>query len=59
MMSSKHKWQEVEEKVDELRGLVDQAWQKGEWELAILGESTLRAVEQSKTAVELLKRRLG
>ncbi len=58
-MSTKQTWQVVEEKLEELRRLVDGSWEKGEWELAVLGESTIRTVEESKAAVELLNRRLG
>ncbi len=57
-MKTSDKWRLVEEKIEELRRLVEDAWEKGEWEVAIRGESTLRMVEQSKVALEDLKRRL-
>jgi hypothetical protein len=50
MIESSARWQAVEEKLKELQNLVENNWDKGEWELAVLGESTLRTVEQSKTA---------
>ncbi len=58
-MKTSDKWRLVEEKMEELRRLVEDAWEKGEWEVAIRGESTLRTVEQSKAAVEDLRRQLG
>ncbi len=50
MMKSSDKWDVVEEKLEELRRLVEENWAKGEWELAVLGEGTIRTVEQSKAA---------
>jgi len=41
-------WPVVERKMDELRSLTEEQWRKGEWELAALGERTLKTVEQSK-----------
>ncbi len=58
-MKTSDKWQAVEEKLEELRRLVEEAWEKGEWEQAIRGEHTIRIVEQSKAAVEELRRQLG
>ncbi len=58
-MKTSDKWQAVEEKLEELRRLVEEAWEKGEWEQAIRGENTIRIVEQSKAAVEELRRQLG
>ena len=49
------KWQLVKEKQAELNRLTEEAWQKGEWELAALGERTLRTVEQSKSASDNLR----
>ena len=59
MVKGNNKWQMVEEKLDELRRLVEQNWDKGEWQLAILGESTIRTVEQSKMVVKTLKTKTG
>ena len=50
MMKGSDKWYLVEEKLAELRGLVEENWGKEEWQLAVLGESTIRTVEQSKAA---------
>lgn len=50
MMKGSDKWHVVEEKLEELRKLVAENWDKEEWELAVLGESTIRTVEQSKAA---------
>lgn len=58
-MKAKDTWQMVEQKLQELRKLTEEAWGKEEWELAALGERTLNTVEQSKMAVADLKRRLG
>ncbi len=57
-MSSKKtddRWRLVEEKKEVLRELVEERWKKEDWELAALGERTLRAVEQSEVTLELLK----
>ena len=54
MMKGSDKWHVVEEKLEELRRLVEENWEKGEWELAVFGEGTIRTVEQSKaTAAEM------
>ncbi len=50
-----NKWRMVEEKKEVLRELVEERWKKEEWELAALGERTLRTVEQSEAILELLK----
>lgn len=54
-MKAENKWQMVEERQAELRRLTEEAWNKNEWELAALGERTLRTVEQSKTASVILR----
>ena len=54
-MKVDHTWRMVEEKKEVLRQLVEGWWGEEDWELAALGERTLRAVEQSKAAVEALK----
>ncbi len=59
MIKGSDKWDVVEEKLEELRGLVEENWAKGEWELAVLGESTIRTVEQSKTAAAEMRRRVS
>lgn len=55
IMKESDKWQLIEEKLCELRGLVDENWNKGEWQLAVLGESTIRTVEQSKDSAEEMR----
>ncbi len=54
-MKDNDKWQMVDEKLEELQRLVEEKWDKGEWELAILGENTIRTVEQSKATAEEMK----
>ncbi len=44
-MKGNDKWQIIEEKLGELRRLVEENWNKGEWQLAVRGESTIRTVE--------------
>ena len=57
MLKSSEGWLAVEEKLAELRKVVDENWRRGEWELAELGTGVIRAVEQSKAnAVELRQR---
>ncbi len=57
MMKGSDKWQVVQEKLEELQKLVDENWDKGEWELAVLGEKTIRTVEQSKAFAEEMRQR--
>ncbi len=57
MMQESDKWQIIEEKLGELRRLVEENWNKGEWQLAVLGESTIRTVEQSKVSAEEMRQR--
>ncbi len=57
MMKESDKWQIIEEKLGELRKLVEENWNKGEWQLAVLGESTIRTVEQSKVSAEEMRQR--
>ena len=54
-----HKWRLVEEKKEVLRELVEERWEKEDWELAALGERTLRTVEQSEATLELLKAKVA
>ena len=56
-MKGSDKWHVVEEKLEELQKIVEENWEKGEWELAILGESTIRTVEQSKAAAAEMRQR--
>ena len=44
-MKTDHKWLMVAEKKEVLRELVEERWEKEDWELAALGERTLRTVE--------------
>ncbi len=55
MMKESDKWPIIEEKLGELRRLVEENWNKGEWQLAVLGESTIRTVEHSKASVEEMR----
>ncbi len=57
MIKGSDKWHVVEEKLKELQKVVEENWEKGEWELAILGESTIRTVEQSKAAAAEMRQR--
>jgi len=57
MIKSSEKWLAVEEKLAELRKIVDENWDRGEWELAVLGTGVIRVVEQSKVnAIEIRQR---
>ena len=56
-MKESDKWQIIEGKLGELRRLVEENWNKGEWQLAVLGESTIRTVEQSKAFAEEMRQR--
>jgi hypothetical protein len=57
MMNSSEKWLTVEEKLAELRRVVDENWDKGEWELAVLGKGVIRVVEQSKAHAAEMRQR--
>ncbi len=57
MIKSSGKWLAVEEKLAELRKIVDENWDRGEWELAVLGTGVIRVMEQSKVnAMEMRQR---
>ena len=57
MLKSSDGWLVVEEKLAELRRVVDENWRGGEWELAELGAGVIRVVEQSKAdAIEMRRR---
>ncbi len=56
MIENSDKWLTVEAKLEELRELTDANWEKGEWELAALGQRTIRTVEQSRfSAKEMIQ----
>lgn len=59
MMQGSDKWDMVEEKLEELRRLVGENWDKEEWELAVLGEGTIRTVEQSKAAAAEMRQQVS
>ncbi len=54
-LKTNRKWRMVEEKKEALRKLVEEKWKKEDWELAALGERTLRTVEESKAVIDVLK----
>ncbi len=57
MIESSDKWLMVEAKLEELRELTEENWEKEEWELAALGQRTIRTVEQSRfSAKEIIQR---
>ncbi len=56
-MQDSDKWQVVDEKIKEMRKLVVEKWDKGEWRLAALGLSTIKTVEQSKANAEEMKKK--
>ena len=55
-MNGSDTWKLVQEKQVELRRLTEANWKNGEYELAALGERTLRTVEQSAEAVNALRK---
>ena len=58
MIKSSDKWQIVDKKLEELRGLIEENWDKGQWELAVLGENTIRTVKESKASAEEMRQRV-
>jgi hypothetical protein len=50
MINSNDTWQQVDEKLAELRRLTNNWWANEEWELAALGERTIKTVEASRSA---------
>ncbi|MBL7166100.1 MAG: hypothetical protein ISS55_06420 [Dehalococcoidales bacterium] len=57
MIKSSGKWLAVEEKLADLRKIVDENWDRGEWEMAVLGTGVIRVMEQSKAnAMEMRQR---
>ncbi len=59
MIKASNKWLVVEENLEELRRLVGENWAKGERELAVLGERTIRTVEQSKAAAAEMRQQVN
>lgn len=59
MIKSSDKWQIVDKKLEELQELIEENWDKGQWELAVLGESTIRTVKQSKASAEEMRQRVN
>jgi hypothetical protein len=50
MIDANDTWQQVDEKLAELRRLTNEWWANEEWELAALGERTIKTVEASRSA---------
>ncbi len=48
MINGNEKWRQVEEKLAELKGLVEENWNNGEWQLALMGENIIKTVEKSQ-----------
>jgi hypothetical protein len=59
MVQRSNKWDMVEEKLAELRGLVNNKWDNQEWQFALEGESIIRSVEKSKAASEEMRKQTG
>ena len=59
MTEGSAKWRAVEEKLAELRDLVDRNWDKGEWDTALLGTDIIRTVETSKLNAAEMRQRAG
>ena len=57
MINPSEKWKEVEEKLTELRGLVEENWNNGEWQLALRGEHIIKTVEKSRAEAAELRAR--
>ena len=57
MLKTGETWLAVEEKLAELRRTVDENWDRGEWDVAVLGTGVIRAVEQSKADVMEVRQR--
>lgn len=57
MTDGSSKWRAVEEKLAELRELVDRNWDKGEWDAALLGTDVIRTVEHSKSSAAEMRQR--
>ncbi len=57
MTDGSAKWRAVEEKLAELRELVDRNWDRGEWDTALLGTDIIRTVERSKSNAAEMRQR--
>ena len=57
MTDSSATWRAVEEKLAELRELVDRNWDKGQWDTALLGTEIIRTVERSKSSAAEMRQR--
>ena len=55
MTDSSLTWHLVEAKLKELRRLTDRQWANEEWELAALGERTIKTVQASRQASDELR----
>jgi hypothetical protein len=59
MVQRSEKWDTVEEKLAELRGIIDDKWDKQEWQFALEGENIIRAVERSKATSAEMRKQTG
>ena len=57
MTDGSAKWRAVEEKLAELRELVDRNWDNGQWDTALLGTDIIRTVERSKSNAAEMRQR--
>lgn len=57
MINGNEKWQQVEEKLSELRGLVEENWNNGDWQLALTGENIIKTVEKSQARAADMRQR--
>lgn len=57
MINGNEKWQQVEEKLSELRGLVEENWNNGDWQLALTGENIIKTVEKSQVQAANMRQR--
>ena len=57
IIDGSRKWQLVEERLKELRNIVEENWNNGEWQQAIYGERIIKTVEQSQAAAGEMRQR--
>ena len=57
MTDGSAKWRAVEEKLAELRELVDRNWDEGQWDTILLGTDIIRTVETSKSNAAEMRQR--
>lgn len=57
MTDGSAKWRAVEEKLAELRELVDRNWDEGHWDTALLGTDIIRTVESSRINASEMRQR--